>query len=97
MSRYPVCSKAIASSPEVTQVAERLLTRIRSEVLELDASFDLDADLFNAGLDSMAIMQVILIIEEEFSAKLPDSAIKRETFATARRLAQAVIMQGLES
>lgn len=77
------------SVPEVQQAAERLLARIRNELIELDASFDVDSDLFQAGLDSMAIMQVILIVEEEFGAKLPDDAIKRETFATARRIAGA--------
>jgi acyl carrier protein len=90
MSHRPACSEVSATSPQVTETAQRLLTRIRAELLELDADFGLDSDLFNAGLDSMAIMQVILIVEEEFGATLPDCSIKRETFSTARRIAEAI-------
>ena len=97
MNPHPTPSEAIASLPEVAQVAERLLDRIRSELLDLDAAFGVDSDLFHAGLDSMAIMQVILIVEEEFGAKLPDGSIKREVFATVRRIAEAVIEQRMAS
>jgi len=81
-------------SNEALDVAERLLARIRSELVELQPEFSVDSDLFDAGLDSMAIMQVILMIEQEFGVKLPDALIKRETFATARRIGNAVIAQG---
>lgn len=91
MSQSATRLEVTTSSPKVTRVAEQLLGRIRSELLELDADFGVDSDLFHAGLDSMAIMQVILILEEEFGAKLPDSSIKRETFATARRIAEEAI------
>jgi len=76
--------------PETRLIADRLLGRIRVELIELESEFGPDSDLFDAGLDSMAIMQVILMIEEEFGVKLPDAAIKRETFTTANRIAAAV-------
>ncbi|MGH8537593.1 MAG: phosphopantetheine-binding protein [Gammaproteobacteria bacterium] len=75
---------------ETTQIATRLLGHIRSDLLETDESFDLDSDLFAAGLDSMSIMQIILFIEEEFAVKLPDGAVTRATFSTARHLAEAI-------
>ncbi len=75
---------------ETTQIATRLLDHIRSDLLETDASFDLDSDLFAAGLDSMSIMQIILFIEEEFSVKLADGMITRATFCSARHLAEAI-------
>ena len=80
-----------SESPADLAAAENLLRRIRNELLELDASFDVDSDLFDAGLDSMAIMQVLLIVEEEFGVQLPDRLVKRETFATARRIAAVVL------
>lgn len=80
-----------AMLPTSEEIALRLLERIRAELLEIGAGFGIDDDLFHAGLDSMAIMQVIMILEEEFGAKLPDRLIKRETFATARAVAGAVI------
>lgn len=95
-SHSPRLENAAAAS-EVARTAERVLARIRSELLELDPAFDVDSDLFHAGLDSMSIMQVLLILEQEFAAKLPPGAIKRETFATARRIAEAVTAQQLVS
>lgn len=75
---------------DVTQIAHRLLGRIKSGLLETGPDFDIDSDLFAAGLDSMAIMQLTLVIEEDFGAQLPDAMINRETFATARRIAESI-------
>jgi acyl carrier protein len=75
---------------ETTRIATRLLDHIRSDLLETDESFGVDSDLFAAGLDSMSIMQIILFIEEEFAVKLPDFAITRAAFGTARHLAEII-------
>ena len=71
-------------------IAERLLARIRADLIEMDASFGIDSDLFAAGLDSMSIMQLTLLIEEEFGTSLPDRLITRATFSTARHIAAAI-------
>jgi acyl carrier protein len=81
------------SSPAETEAAKRILASIRADLLELDDAFAVDDDLFAAGLDSMSIMQVILLVEEQFSVKIPDAMIKRETFSSARRIAAAVLAQ----
>jgi D-alanine--poly(phosphoribitol) ligase subunit 2 len=39
-------------------------------------SFGEDDDLLQAGLDSMAIMRLIIFIENEFGVTLPDSEIE---------------------
>ena len=57
---------------------------------ETGTDFGIDSDLFAAGLDSMSIMQLSLIIEEEFGTQMPDRLITRETFSTARRIAAAI-------
>ena len=75
---------------ETTRIATRLLGHIRSDLLETDESFGVDSDLFAAGLDSMSIMQILLFIEEEFAVRLPDGAVTRATFGTARHLAEAI-------
>lgn len=90
MSQRPLVPQISAVLPAADEIAARLLSRIRAEILELEPAFGAEDDLFHAGLDSMAIMQVILILEEEFGVKLPDCAIKRETFATARSIATVV-------
>jgi acyl carrier protein len=78
---------------EVTDLAERLLARIRTELLEVGADFGIDSDLFDAGLDSMSIMQLTLLIEEEYATKLPDRLITRDTFATARQIAGVILAE----
>ena len=90
MSQRPLVPQISAVLPAADEITARLLARIRAEILELDTAFGADDDLFHAGLDSMAIMQVILILEDEFGVRLPDSSIKRETFATARSIATVV-------
>ena len=72
------------------ELAARLLAHIRADLIELEGEFGIDDDLFAAGLDSMAIMQLTLLLEEKFGTKLPDRLIKRETFGSARRLAAAI-------
>ena len=74
----------------ISPIAERLLTRIRTDLIETGADFGIDSDLFAAGLDSMSIMQLTLLIEEEFGAHLPDRLITRATFSTARKIAAAI-------
>ncbi len=90
MSHRPTDTDALSCDPETTRIATQLLARIRAELIELDESFGVDSDLFSAGLDSMAIMQTILIIEDQFAVKLPDCSITRATFSTARHIAEAV-------
>ena len=90
MSQRPDNLDAEPCTTDTMQLATRLLARIRSELLELDGAFGVDSDLFAAGLDSMAIMQLILMLEDECNVKLPDCSITRATFATARQIAEAV-------
>jgi len=40
-----------------------------------------DADLFAAGLDSLAIVNVLMSLEETFDIELPDDKLSRKTFA----------------
>ena len=42
----------------------------------------------------MSIMQLTLLIEEEFGAHLPDRLITRDTFSTARQIATAIRESG---
>lgn len=75
---------------DATAIATRVLARIRTDLLEGGENLDLDSDLFAAGLDSMSIMQLTMIIEEDFGVQLADRLITRATFFSARSLAQAI-------
>ena len=49
-------------------------------------AFGEDDDLLEAGLDSMAIMRLVMFIEDEFGVVLPDDELAPENLRTLRRL-----------
>lgn len=52
-----------------------------------DIAEELDLDLFEAGLlDSLAIIEVLLRIEEEFGLRLQPTDLEREDMATVNNL-----------
>lgn len=52
-----------------------------------DISEDLDLDLFDAGLlDSLAIIEVLLQIEEKLGIKLQPTDLEREDMSTVNKL-----------
>ncbi|HTW71607.1 MAG TPA: acyl carrier protein [Acetobacteraceae bacterium] len=45
-------------------------------------TLDDNADLFSAGLDSLAIVNVLMRLEEEFDIELPDDMLQRKSFSS---------------
>ncbi|HEY1931601.1 MAG TPA: acyl carrier protein [Acetobacteraceae bacterium] len=45
-------------------------------------SLDDKADLFAAGLDSLAIVNVLMSLEEHFDIELPDEMLQRRSFSS---------------
>jgi acyl carrier protein len=56
-------------------------------ILESDAELEPHTDLFTAGLDSMALMQLILHLEAGLGIKVSPADIRRENFRTPQNLA----------
>jgi acyl carrier protein len=54
------------------------------------AAFGPDADLREAGLDSMGIVALLVALEGEFGIEFPDELITPATFTTIRNLHQIV-------
>lgn len=46
-----------------------------------------DTDLFACGLDSLAMMQLMLHLENRFAVRIPPAEMTRERFASATALA----------
>ena len=69
-----------------------MLQKLKSYIFqELVFSEDPEAfgehdDLLEAGLDSMAIMRLVLFIENEFGVVLPDDELAPENLQTLKRL-----------
>jgi acyl carrier protein len=75
-----------------SRLERELLRLVRDHLLDgIDEDFDVLASLPDAGLDSMAIMQLLLLIEDRFGVWLPEEDLTRENFACIRSLALAVI------
>ncbi len=47
-------------------------------------------NLFGAGLDSLAIVNVMLAIENAFDIEFPDEELKRSTFASIAAMKDAI-------
>ena len=56
-------------------------------VLELDWDFPVDGDLFAAGLDSMAVMQLVVAVEDRFGIELAPEDLTKARLATPTTLA----------
>ena len=75
-------------APEsIDPLEERLIRVIGDRVLSLDSSFGPEDDLYAAGLDSMAIMQLLLVVEEEFGVSLPVESVSRKNLSSVAALA----------
>jgi acyl carrier protein len=49
-----------------------------------------DADLFEQGLDSLRVMQLLVFIEQQLGVKLPDEEITPERISTVASLTELV-------
>ena len=59
-------------------------------LLELDWDFPEDGDLFAAGLDSMAVMQLVVAVEDEYGVELGPDDLTRKNLATPTTLAALI-------
>jgi acyl carrier protein len=59
-------------------------------VLELDWDFPEDGSLFEAGLDSMAVMQLVVAVEDRFGIELGPEDLTKANLATPTTLAALI-------
>ncbi len=77
--------------PEVLE--PQLVVLLRERLLDTPQPFDATADLYSLGMDSMAIMQLLILIEEEYGVALPEAGLTRQNFTTVRQLAHLILAQ----
>ena len=71
------------------QTLRQILSR-HGRLAQAAASLPENADLFAAGLDSLAVVNVMLAIEDEFDIEIPDSYLNRTTFSSLRSLSAMI-------
>ena len=81
---------AIQPLPDHPALEQHCVTLVSERLLEVQPGFDPESNLYDNGLDSMAIMQLLLLVEEEFGVAIPDRALTRQNFQTVRQVAQLI-------
>ena len=77
-------------TPAIDTLEPQLVTMISERLLETRPGFDADSNLYEAGLDSMALMQLLILVEEEYGVSIPERDLTRQNFSTTRHLAQLI-------
>ena len=76
--------------PNLPAIEEKLAVLMRDHLLETSPGFTLDSNLYDAGLDSMALMQLLILIENHFGLMLGEPDLSRGNFTSIRSLAQLI-------
>lgn len=79
----------------MADICSRLRAFVLGELIYCDdpEAFSDDADLFEAGLDSLGIMRLIMFAEREFGVTLPDTEIEPDTVRTLHALTRWIEAQ----
>lgn len=84
-------SARMESSKNLSPNPTELIDWLNAEgLLELDWDFPEDGDLFSAGLDSMAVMQLVVAVEDEYGVELGPDDLTRANLATPITLAALI-------
>lgn len=62
-------------------------------VMELDWDFPEDGDLITAGMDSMAVMQLVVAVEDRYGIELAPEDLTKENLATPVTLASLIALR----
>jgi acyl carrier protein len=84
------------SAPVATSdsLESHLVTLVGERILDPAAGLTAETNLYDAGLDSLAIMQLLLLIEEEFAVVIPVESVSRANFASIRVIAELLREKG---
>lgn len=63
---------------------------IDEQLFHLDDTVTPSSDLHAAGLDSLALMQLILLLESEYAVTITPQDLDRENFSSLEKLAQLI-------
>lgn len=71
---------------------ERIIQLIRNaDVVPPEADLaDGESSLWEKGMDSLASVRLLVLVEDEFAVEFPDRLLTRDTFTSVRRLASVI-------
>lgn len=74
-------------------LTQRVYQVLRDELLDVDESFTARSNLVDAGLDSLAVTQLLLWVEENTGVWVDESLLTPENLESAESLATLVFEQ----
>jgi acyl carrier protein len=77
------------------ELEQRIFDIVREDILSVDDAFTKDSNLIAAGLDSLALTQLMLAIEESTGVWVDESLLTEETLESVVTLS-ALVHQVLE-
>ena len=72
------------------ELIDQIRNLIDSTLFPLDESVSEETDLHSEGLDSLMLMQLIVILEKEFSVTIAPADLDRVNFSTLTNIASLV-------
>ncbi len=78
------------ASPTREELTRRVFEILRDQLLDAGADFTPRSDLVAAGLDSLAVTQLLLAIEESTGVWIDESLLTPESLGSAESLASLV-------
>jgi acyl carrier protein len=72
------------------ELEQRIFDIVRQDILSVDDSFTKESNLIEAGLDSLALTQLMLAIEENTGVWVDESLLTEETLASVKALSALV-------
>lgn len=72
------------------EIEQRIFDIVRHDILSVDESFTKESNLIEAGLDSLALTQLMLAIEESTGVWVDESLLTEETLTNVKTLSALV-------
>ena len=80
----------MSSVPTLDRIERELLAALRDRLVDSDVALEATTPLADVGLDSLAVMQLLILVEESFGVWLPESGLTRAKLRDVRSLAAVV-------
>jgi len=80
----------MSDQTETQSLQSLLLEILSSEILEVPPGFNEHTDLFDAGLDSLGTMQLLVRIEQRLGIQLPAGKLTKENSSTVEQLTRLI-------
>lgn len=80
-----------------TTIITQLRQVISEELIPLDPSVSDDCDLYQEGLDSLALMQLIILLESHFGVTVESTDLAKENFKSLKAITELITLKSQDA